>query len=406
MENAVVIGSNYGDESKGRTTDYLVKQMLNQKLNPIVVRFSGSNNASHTVYLNETTYHAFSSIGSGSFRNVPTYLSEFFAVEPQALINELDSFKLKFNYTSTIFIDPNCLLVTPYDVALNRLKETLKGNHKHGSTGSGLNECKQRSKTLPFYVKDLLTVQNTELFNNIYAYFIKQLQYLIDQYKLDIETLDSDLKDLLYITLNMKFIDAFYSHYSSLLDNPHITLETPDLKEYSCVFEGSQGLALEEDYHNFPYVTHSKTGIRNVLEICVKHGIELTDVYYLSRTYLSRHGFDPNFNTCHHKNVLEDFNIFDVTNVYNPWQGSMVFNYLNINELESRINDDFKHCLEAFPNCLEHRVFSCVDQIKGKYKVVIDNTLHIFPSFNDFLNLYMEQFKISFVTSFTSPINN
>ena len=167
MENAVVIGSNYGDESKGRTTDYLVKQMLNQKLNPIVVRFSGSNNASHTVYLNETTYHAFSSIGSGSFRNVPTYLSEFFAVEPQALINELDSFKLKFNYTSTIFIDPNCLLVTPYDVALNRLKETLKGNHKHGSTGSGLNECKQRSKTLPFYVKDLLTGQNTELFNNI-----------------------------------------------------------------------------------------------------------------------------------------------------------------------------------------------------------------------------------------------
>lgn len=66
MKNVAVIGSNYGDESKGRSTDYVVKNMLMDGLAPIVIRYSGSNNATHTVYLNEDNYHAFSNIGSGN----------------------------------------------------------------------------------------------------------------------------------------------------------------------------------------------------------------------------------------------------------------------------------------------------------------------------------------------------
>ncbi len=123
MKNIAVIGANFGDESKGKTVDYWVKKLQEQQQDCMVIRYSGSNNATHTVYKNSTLYHAFSSIGSGGFRNVPTYLSQYFIVDPVALARERHSLKQKFPaYDAPIYIDPRCRLVTPYDVVINRLK--------------------------------------------------------------------------------------------------------------------------------------------------------------------------------------------------------------------------------------------------------------------------------------------
>ena len=174
MKNIAVIGANFGDESKGKTVDYLAKKMQEHTANCIVVRYSGSNNATHTVYKDSSTYHAFSSIGSAGFRNIPTYLSQYFIVDPMALARERHHLSQKFPaYDALIYIDPLCRLVTPYDVVINRLKEHLGGEKRHGSTGNGLNECIQRQDILPFLVQDI--PQATTILSQIHQYFLKNL---------------------------------------------------------------------------------------------------------------------------------------------------------------------------------------------------------------------------------------
>ena len=76
MRARVVIGSNFGDEGKGLTVDYLCHQGAG-----VVVRFNGGAQAGHTVCLDRLR-HVFSHFGSGTLRGVPTYLSQFFIVNP------------------------------------------------------------------------------------------------------------------------------------------------------------------------------------------------------------------------------------------------------------------------------------------------------------------------------------
>lgn len=409
MKNVAVIGANYGDESKGKTTDYVVKNMLTDGLNPIVIRYSGSNNATHTVYLNQDNYHAFSSFGSGSYRNAPTYLSSFFIVDPVALAKELHQFKNKFpkydDFNATIYIDPKCRFVTPYDVALNRVKEYVRSSNKHGSTGNGLHECIERQSTHPFHVEDW----NNSLahLEEIQRYFVDQFNALQIEYDIVVDRLPAELAHLVTICLDPRFAEIFEEKYFLLESIKQIKIGKPDLKQFNCVFEGSQGLALDEDYPNFPYVTRAKTGVHNILKICTEFDVELTDVYYLSRCYMSRHGFDPNFNAENHQAVLDHFDIVDVTNTHNNWQGSMVFDYLDYDGLEQRITDDYTECREQFPNCTQHRVFSCIDQLKKgvPFKAWVFGKLESFPSFEHFHTAYYGNHDIGSSIQFRSPIN-
>jgi adenylosuccinate synthase len=406
MKNVAVIGANYGDESKGRSTDYVVKNMLMDGLNPIVIRYSGSNNATHTVYLNKDNYHAFSNIGSGSYRNAPTYLSSFFIVDPVAFEKELNAFKRKFkDFNAEIYIDPQCRFVTPYDVALNRLKEQVRNTNKHGSTGNGLNECIQRQDTHPFYVSDCDNA--LEILGTIQEYFVEQFKKLEQELDFAWNDLPDDLQHLIKICLDSYYVEIFFEKYLLIQDHKKVIIGKPDLSKYNCVFEGSQGLALDEDYPNFPYVTRAKTGVHNILKICTEFGIELTDVYYLSRCYMSRHGFDPNFNAENHHAVLDHFDIVDVTNIHNDWQGSMVFDYLDYDGLEQRITDDFTECRDQFPHCTQHRVFSCIDQLKkdAPFKAWIYGKLESFPSFEHFHTAYYGNHDIGSFVQFRSAIN-
>lgn len=406
MKNVAVIGSNYGDESKGRSTDYVVKNMLMDGLNPIVIRYSGSNNATHTVYLDADNYHAFSNIGSGSYRNAPTYLSSFFIVDPVAFEKELNAFKRKFkDFNAKIYIDPQCRFVTPYDVALNRLKEQVRHANKHGSTGNGLNECIQRQDKHTFYVSDCDNA--LDKLGQIQKYFVEQYKKLEQELGFKLADLPADIQHLINICLDSYYVEIFFEKYFLIHDHKNVVIGKPDLSKFNCVFEGSQGLALDEDYPNFPYVTRAKTGVHNILKICTEFGIELTDVYYLSRCYMSRHGFDPNFNAENHQAVLDHFDIVDVTNIHNDWQGSMVFDYLDFDGLEQRITEDYTECREQFPRCTQHRVFSCIDQLKEgmPFKAWIYGKLESFPSFEHFHTAYYGKHDIGSFIQFRSPIN-
>lgn len=141
MKAYAVLGANFGDEGKGLTTDYLASQQTN---NSIVVRFNGGAQAAHTVQTPLNQRHVFKHIGSGSFCNSATFLSEFFICNPLLFRNEYEQL-LNYNLTPQIYVHPQAIITTPYDMMINQIAEEHRGNNRHGSCGVGINETVERS---------------------------------------------------------------------------------------------------------------------------------------------------------------------------------------------------------------------------------------------------------------------
>lgn len=114
------------------------------------------------------------------------------------------------------------------------------------------------------------------------------------------------------------------------------------------VFEGAQGLLLDQDRGAFPYVTRSHTGIRNALNVAAEAGIATLDVTYVTRAYLTRHGAGPLANELPDKPYA---GIEDRTNVPNEFQGTLRFAHLDLDLLARTVRTDFADA----PACPRHR---------------------------------------------------
>jgi adenylosuccinate synthase len=107
------------------------------------------------------------------------------------------------------------------------------------------------------------------------------------------------------------------------------------------IFEGAQGLMLDQFYGNHPYTTWSNTGMRNVLEIQRDHylseniNFEIDEIVYVSRTYFTRHGNDPSFAD----QPMPDY-LIDKTNIPNTWQGILKYMPMRCSKLERHIDTD------------------------------------------------------------------
>lgn len=350
MKNIAIIGANWGDEGKGRSVDYFAQSSKKRSLN---IRFSGSNNAGHTVW-KDGQFVVFNLLGAASFYGIPTYLSQHVCVDLVAIESEIKRFKTLTGINPIVYVDPRCRIILPYDVLKNRIKEIVKGENKHGSTGNGLNEAIDRHLYNPIVV-------GSELLCTAIANAYSSFKKFVDE---------SDFTGIDF-GVHQKHIDEFKSPRSiskvchkiqDIIDeSENISICTPNLQDYNCIFEGSQGLALDEYSKYFPHVTRSRTGLTNVIDLCREHNITIDDVYYISRVYQSRHGEDKFFKESPTFNKF--FKVEDTTNVNNEWQDSLKFAFLNIDEMEARIWADFSVFSDLYPETKQHRVFTCIDQL-------------------------------------------
>ena len=165
----IIIGANFGDEGKGLTTSFLCSQVKN----PIVVRFNGGHQAGHTVVYNNKR-HVFSSFGSGTLQNVPTYWSKFCTFYPIGFMNEL-----KLLNNPQIFVHPLCPVTTPFDVETNK---SLNAVNKNGSCEVGFGTTIQRHEDANYklFVQDLFheKILIAKL-NNICEYYGFALDYAL-----------------------------------------------------------------------------------------------------------------------------------------------------------------------------------------------------------------------------------
>jgi len=315
----VVIGLNLGDEGKGLTTDWLTQD----KKDVAVVRFNSGAQAGHTVQRKDGIRHVFHHFGSGTFNGAPTILSRFFVTNPILFWHEAMDLYKKCGTLPNVYVDKDCLVTTPYDVYINQTIEKARAGERHGSCGVGFGETIERAERgFPLRVSDL--EDETTLLEKLEN--IKQEYYPERLKELGIED-----NPILMERADERFIRDAKEFYNSV--HPCKDTEAFELFD-NLVFEGAQGLYLDQNSRDFPYVTRSSTGLENVNELIADIKADV-DVYYITRTYLSRHGAGPL-----PKEINTPVKIVDATNVENDWQGKLRFAPLDYNRMFDVVEED------------------------------------------------------------------
>jgi adenylosuccinate synthase len=344
----VVIGANYGDEGKGLMTDYFASQDPDCS---IVVRFNGGAQAGHTVIIPDGRRHVFSHFGSGSFVDCPTYLSQFFIVNPLLFARENEELR-RLGVRPIVYIDHKAFVTTPYDMFINQILERKRGTARHGSCGMGINETMTRSlRSNLFAVRAYHLLDPGALFQALInlgeTWFPARLKE---------HGIETDQNEVLNFTDNREQIMLqFVADVATLLNVVTITTEIP--KSSRIIFEGAQGLMLDEDrLDQWPHVTRSKTGLCNVLYLARVFQLEQLAVTYVSRTYLTRHGAGTLPGEC-------AWSLVDQTNVANQFQGHLRFAPVDWQQLRNSIDLDL---MQTRSSCLKieaNMALTCLDQV-------------------------------------------
>ncbi|AQS04818.1 adenylosuccinate synthetase [Clostridium beijerinckii] len=353
----VIIGSNFGDEGKGLMTDYMCS--INE--NSVVIRFNSSAQAGHTVVTPDSKRHVFGHFGAGSLQGIPTFLSSYFSVNPLLFLKEYDELNKIGNIPHTM-IDPNCPVVIPQDMLLNQILERHRGDNKHGSCGLGYNESIVRNSM------DRYRITCGDIFSGIYKDKLELIRKEYIDKRLEQLNLKSSNDNLINVLFNANIIEHFiYDVDNNFKSKIELSNIESVLENYQTpIFEGAQGLMLSEDCKYFPYVTHSKTGVSNVIDLLEEaKPCELNiEVIYVTRSYLTRHGAGPLPNEMKEKPYK---NITDLTNIQNEFQGVLRFAPLDIDLLSENIENDYNKIhfksKNKKINVSKSIAITCLDQI-------------------------------------------
>lgn len=306
-----VIGANFGDEGKGLLVDYLCATQGAG----MVVRHSGGANAGHTVVTPGGRRHVFQHVGAGAFQDVPTFLSQFFTLNPLLLFKELTALQ-KLGVAPAIYAHPQCKVTTFGDMIINQRREDARGKDRHGSTGVGVNETFLRSQAPG------LDITMADLWNG--ASIEAKLAEICGKYAL--YRTGKPIPDA--GAMIQQFMHGC-QRFAEIV-NP---LGIGQCREP--IFEGSQGLLLDQDNKQFfPHVTRTHTGMRNVRLLCAQAGIAEIEPIYVSRTYLTRHGAGP----LPGEDTALSFD--DDTNTEHSYQGRIRFADLDVDALHARCAAD------------------------------------------------------------------
>ena len=358
-----VIGANFGDEGKGLMTDYFASQS-NKSL---VVRYNGGAQAGHTVTTPSGVRHIFSHFGSGAFAGAQTFLSRFFVTNPFLWEKEFKTLTNIFaGCLPRLLVDPGSLVTTPYDMLVNQAVENFRGLGRYGSCGVGFNETIERNKVIPLHTG---IINRPELFKE----YLCLIRDTYSEFRYKQLTGQEPNKEFLERLNSNSILESFLQCCENFAKN--ITFENQtsissrgNFHDFdNIVFEGAQGLLLDQDHRYFPHVTHSKTGLKNILTM-INEGfcnVKYLNTVYVTRSYMTRHGNGP---LPGEDRMMNHLRPFDKTNVSNEYQGSLRFARLNPVLMRETIQNDIstssKHKVVINPIL----AVTCLDQYKIDYK--------------------------------------
>ena len=278
MSNIVVVGTQWGDEGKGKVVDLLTAK------SDIVVRFQGGNNAGHTLVVDQNKF-IFHLIPSGIlYEDKKCVIGNGVVVDPQVLLEEIEKLRASGSHVTPkrLSLSDKAHIIMPYHKALDLAREAAKGNHKLGTTGRGIGPCYEDKVartgvravdlTEPDTLEEKISA-NLEEKNFYLTKFLKaeplEMQPILDNYLLMAERLKPFITDV-----SLELAEALKANAKIL-------------------FEGAQGAHLDIDHGTYPYVTSS-----NPLSgtACAGAGVgpnQLHHVLGIVKAYITRVGAGP-----------------------------------------------------------------------------------------------------------------
>lgn len=342
-----VIGANFGDEGKGLLTDFLASHAPSRTL---VVRANGGAQAGHTVVAPGGRRHVFGHVGSGALCGAPTLLSRFFISNPLLLDKEWPALA---DLAPRLLVDGRSPVTTPFDMLVNQMAERARGARRHGSCGVGFNETIERGLRPHFR----LTVEDLR-HPDLVAARLDAIQRTYLPARLSALGLAPEERERELLE-GPGLIQAFQGFIQRFLARVDIVTDMETLPGFEHVlFEGAQGLLLDEDHPWFPHVTRSKTGLKNSVTLLREAGLDHLHAVYATRWYLTRHGAGPFPTEVAGKPSPA---IVDRTNLPNDWQGVLRFGLLDLERLRETIHTDL---INAAGIALETSLaVTCLDQM-------------------------------------------
>ncbi|WWO99836.1 MAG: adenylosuccinate synthase [Candidatus Dasytiphilus stammeri] len=276
-KNLVILGTQWGDEGKGKIVDLLTPHAK------YVVRYQGGNNAGHTIVINgkKTILHL---IPSGILHNgIISIIGNGVVLSPEGLINEITQLEEQgIPVLERLLISKSCPLVLLSHIALDIARDKFQGLNAIGTTGRGIGPAyEDKIARRGLRVCDLFNSNNLSLkLKKIMDFHNFQLVHLYNQEAIDYQVV---LEKLLAVS---GILTGIATDVAMLLDNAYQHGE-------NIIFEGAQGMLLDIDHGTYPYVTSSNTTIGGVIT-GTGFGLRYIDtVIGIVKAYCTRVGSGP-----------------------------------------------------------------------------------------------------------------
>ncbi len=393
----LVAGLGFGDEGKGATVDFLTRLHGAHT----VVRYNGGAQAGHNVVTSDGRHHTFAQFGSGTFAGARTHLSRYMLVNPIFLLSEgkhLQSIGEK-DVFNRLTVEEGALITNPFQVSANRIREMARDGARHGSCGMGIGETMADSLAIPepqqITIKDLRSPQ-----------ILRSLLERSRMRKLiEVVTLHTASCPIRSLKWTISFTDrctscscSFAKEWEVLTDPGVVDLAMERFAEFAdlvkivpsdylpyeimdggtTIFEGAQGLLLDQDYGFHPYTTWTDITFRNAYDLL---GLQERDIptqrgqawdvttgaFYgqvrrvgALRTYHTRHGSGP-FPT-EDRGLKPDPREH---NCKNPWQQGFRIGHFDLCLA--------RYALEAIGG-VDELAISHLDHIQNEQKICVEHS--------------------------------
>ncbi|WP_391572385.1 adenylosuccinate synthase [Cohnella sp.] len=276
MSTVVVVGTQWGDEGKGKITDYLAEKA------DVVARYQGGNNAGHTILIDNKKYKL-TMVPSGIFnQNKLCVIGNGMVINPGALIEEIQYIQDNGFSTDNLKISDRAHVIMPYHLVLDALEEDRKAANKIGTTRKGIGPCyMDKAARNGIRIADLMVPE---------AFAEKARAIIADKNQVITQMYSGEALDA----------DSIVNEYLELAEKlrPYVTDTSVVLNDAidsgkKVLFEGAQGVMLDIDQGTYPYVTSSNPSAGGV---CIGSGVgpsKIREVIGVAKAYTTRVGDGP-----------------------------------------------------------------------------------------------------------------
>lgn len=276
MPGIVLLGTQWGDEGKGKVTHLMADQM------DMVVRFQGGNNAGHTVIVGTETFKLHLLPAGILYSHITPVIGPGVVIDPAVLIGEMDALAARGISPERLRISGSAHLIMPYHKELDKLTERRLGKMKLGTTGRGIGPAyADKASRIGIRVQDLL---DRKIFREKLALALREKNLVLT-------------KIFGRLPMNVDAIFEQYEAYANRIE-PHITDTVEEVHAFlgagrNVLFEGAQGTLLDLDHGTYPFVTSSNPVAGGV---CAGAGVgprDIDRIIGVTKAYITRVGEGP-----------------------------------------------------------------------------------------------------------------